>query len=384
MTFEPIESDPFGPIDVPEYEALDLLDYGGEADLFGAALARLELSIPEWEPRPGTTEMLLLESLSMMLGVEVLALQMAPAQVVEQLMGLYGVRRDPGRGAEGKALFTVTGSKPQHTIPLGTRLRYEMEETGESYDLLTTEARTIITTDGLTALIAVGAELVGTELNGLPDGTELQVVDQLPFIETVALDGDLTGGAGEEGDGSFYSRATATLSTLNSTLVLPEDFQYAARAIAGIGRARVLNLHDPSEPGVEKPGHVSVAVANNDGQVISAELRQDVEAALGLKMLASLTLHVIDPTYTNVDVSVTVQAAAGNAPADVQAVVDAAIRDWINPATWDWAPEVAQYALIALVGSLPQVAMVTMASDTVPLSGDAPLPTLGTVTIEVN
>lgn len=382
MSMQPIEDD-YSTIDTPEYEGLDLLDYGGEADMLGAALSRLEVALPEWEARAGTTEMLLMESLAMMLGVEVMALQMVPSQVVEQLMGLYGVTRDPGRGAEGQVIFTVTSSKPIQEIPVGTRLRYEMTETEETWDLLTTEGAAIVTSEGLTQIVAVGAELVGTELNGLPEGVELEVVDNLPFIESVTVHSALTGGAGEEEDPSFYGRATATLSTLNSTLVMPNDFQYAARAIPGIGRALVLDLLDPSNPGTESAGHVSVAVADAAGQAVVGSLKDEVQNELEGKALASLRIHVIEPSYTTVNVSVTVQRAVGTVPEDVEAIVEAAIRNWVSPATWDWSPEVSQYALIATVGSLPQVAMVTEASATVPLPGLAPLPVLGVVSVEV-
>lgn len=371
------------PMDAPEYETLDLLESGAEPDLVDAAVAYMEVALPGWDPRAGNTEIVLLEGLAMMLGVEVLALQQAPSQVLEQLLQLYGVPRHPGTGATIRVQFSVTGSAPIQTIPLGTRLRYESEETDETFDFLTTEPVEILTSETLVGVASVQAELIGSEVNGLPAGTELELVGNLYFVESAITITDVINGADEEEDDSYYARASSVLSRLTSTLVLPEHFQYAATSVSGIGRARVLDLYNPSTPGVEAPGHVTVAVADAQGEPLAPVVATDLHAMLEQQALASLVIHVIEPSYTTVDVAVTVRPAPGFNSAQVTEAVTAALQEWVNPGTWDWSSEVGEYALVSVIGAVPAVQVIMSAPATVPLPGLAPLPRLGTVTVTV-
>lgn len=371
------------PMDAPEYEALDLLEMGGEADMVGAATSFMQAALPEWEPRAGNTEVVLMEALALMLGVEVLALQMVPSQLLEQLLALYGVSRDPGAGATARVKFTVTASSPIQVIPEGTLLRYEMEETAETFDFYTTTALEIVTSETLEGYATIMAEEIGSELNGLPPGTELELVDTLYFVESVFTDQEMQGGRDEELDDPYYARASSVLARLTSTLVLPEHFRYAATGEPNIGRAKVLDLYDPADPGTEKAGHVTLAVTDLTGQPLTTDAAAALRDKLEQQALASLTIHLISPTYTTVNVALSVTSKPGFSPAQTKAEVEALIRNWINPMTWDWAPEVSTYALVSTLGVASSVGVVTQAPATVPLPGVAPLPRLGTLTVNV-
>ncbi|WP_427017885.1 baseplate J/gp47 family protein [Pseudarthrobacter sp. P1] len=371
------------PIDAPEYENLRLLRYGTEPDLVAAAVTYAQAALPQWQPRAGNTEMVLLESMALILGVNVLAVQMLPGQVVEQLMTLYGVARDQGSPAKGRVRFTVTNGNPIQTIPAGTRLRYTLETTGETVDFLTTEPLQLITSETLVGEVNIVAAVPGVQANGLPSGMTVDVVGVLPFIETVVLATAVSQGTGVESDVSFHSRAAALLSRLTTTLVLPEHFQYAAIADPVVGRARVLNLFDPASPEATAPGHVTVAVTDAAGDPLEAPASTALAAALKAQALASLQVHVIDPAYTTVDAAVTVRAAAGFTAVQVQASVTAALTAWLDPTRWDWAPVVGQYAMVAKIAAAPGVAEVTTAPANIPLPGAAPLPRPGTFTVTV-
>ncbi|WBF79000.1 baseplate J protein [Arthrobacter phage Bolt007] len=369
--------------DVPEYETLDLYELGTEPDLVAAAVAHLAVAMPEWVPRAGNTELVLLEGLALMLGPEIMALRMVEYAVTERLMGLYGVTRDPGLPATGRAQFAVTLSAPVQIIPAGTILRYHIEPTGETVDLRTLEALEIVTSLGLTGSVAVESVDTGTVPNGTPAGTELEIVGNLPFVESVELSEAMTGGAGPEEDASFMSRASALLSRQTSTLVLPEHFQYAALSRPEVGRAKVLDLYNPAAPGSPAAGHVSVAVAGQDGTALSAGQRAAIEADLASQALASLVIHAINPTYTTVDLAVSVRAAYGADVAAVEAAVEASLASWLSPATWDWTPSVGQFAIVSRVASVPGVAEVLTVPASIALNGAAPLPTPGAITATV-
>jgi hypothetical protein len=232
--------------------------------------------------------------------------------------------------------------------------------------------------------VDVYAEFLGTVGNLTPSGVTLDMVDSLPFVESVKTATVLLGGAGPEDDRAFQGRASATLARLTSTLVLPESFQFAAASRPEVGRAQVFDLYDPATPDLTPAvGHVTVAVAGPDGTPLAPADAAEIGAWMTNQALASLQVHVIDPTYTTVDLDVTVKPSYGFNTAQVQASVEAVLRDWLDPRTWDWNPVIGQYAIVAKVAGSAGVAEVTAAPANIPLAGKAPLPTVGTITVNV-
>ncbi|QJD53361.1 baseplate J protein [Arthrobacter phage StevieBAY] len=372
------------PVDAPEIEALKLLQYGTESDLVEAAVTHIQSVLPDWEPQQGNTEVVLLQALALMLGPEIMAIQMLGDRVIEGVMGLYGVTRSAGTAATGRVAFTVTNSNPTQVIPLGSRLRLVVSSTGETVDLLTTEELQIITSESTTGEVNVIAEVVGDTANGMPAGTFVSTVTALPFVETAVLALPMSGGAGEETDGSFLGRAASTLARQVSTLVQPQQFEYAALTRAEVGRAKAFDSYNPAVPGSPQWGHMTVAVANQSGQAISSGVMTDIENWLTSQAIASMLVHVIAPTYTVVNLNITVKADVGQTAADVRANVEAALREWLSPVTWPWDSTVEQYAMISVVGNAAGVKSVTTVPATITLAGKAPLPTVGTINITVN
>lgn len=369
--------------DVPELETLNLLNTGTEVDWADAAISYIQSVMPEWVPRGGNTEVVLIEALAVMLGPEILSLQLLGPRVVEQLVGLMGTVRSVGAEARGRAEFTVTNSAPVQVIPAGTRLRLSLDTSLETVDVFTTEDLSIITSEALTGQVNVIAEQIGSLPNGAPSGAPLSVVDNLPFVESAALSAAMLGGQDLEADNLFNARAAAALARQNSTLVHPEQFQYAALQQVGIGRAKTLDNFNPADPGVTSYGHVTVAVAGLDGLAVDAAVMEDIRVDLAEQALASLNIHVIAPTYTPVNIAVTVKAAPGWTEAQVTASVTKALTDWISPLTWEFDDAATQFEIVTVVGNAPGVKEVTSAPATITLAGVAPLPTLGTIAVTV-
>jgi hypothetical protein len=369
--------------DVPEMETLRLLDHGTELDLVDAGVTHIKAVMPEWVPRGGNTEMVLLEALAVMLGPEILSLQLLGPRVTEQILGLIGTIRSQGVAARGRVEITVTNSAPTQTVPAGTRLRLALDTSIETVDLFTTEDLTIITSETLTGQVNVIAEQLGSLPNGSPTGAPVSVVDNLPFIESATLAAALLGGADLEDDDVFFARGAATLARQNSTLVHREQFEYAALSRVGIGRAIALDNYDPAAPGVTTYGHVTVAVAGLDGLAVDPSLMEEARVELSEQALASLSIHVVAPTYTPIDVAVTVKAAPGWSAETVQASVTAALEAWVNPLTWAWDDSATQFEIVAIVAAAAGVREVTAAPATIDLTGVAPLPILGTVEVTV-
>jgi len=367
---------------IPEVETLSLLEYGGEQDLVNTAIAHAQVALPEWQPRESNTEVVLLESLALILGVEALALQVLPGQIVEQLMSLYGVVRHDGFNAEGQARFQVSDADPLQVIPTGTRLRYTLEETEETVDFLTVEAVEIVTSETLFGTAQIEAEESGIEGNGIPVGATLELVDSLSFVDDVTVSVATSGGDNEEEDEEFQARAAAVLSRLNSTLVIPDNFTDAVLSDPRVSRALTLDLHDPAgSPKSPVAGHVTVAILGEAGELLSSAVMGEVQDDLESQALASLSLHVIAPTITTVNITCSVRAASGYLQSDVKSEIEAGLAEWLSPAVWDWSPTVDQNAIIGKLYEFPSVRAVLSANNTISLPGDAPLPKLGTVTV---
>lgn len=368
--------------DIPEVESLNLLEYGGEQDLVNTAIAHAQMALPEWQPRESNTEVVLLESLALIMGVEALALQVVPSHIVEQLMGLYGVIRHSGFLAEGRAQFQVAASAPLQIIPKGTRLRYTLEDTEETVDFLTVEAVEIATAETLYGSVAIEAEESGIEANGIPAGATLELVDLLTFVDEVKVSSTTTGGETDEDDESFNQRAAAILSRMNSTLVIPDNFTSAALSDPRVSRALTLDLYNPAgSPKSPVPGHITVALVGDDGMPLSAAIMAEIQDDLEYQALASLNVHVIAPTITTVNITCTVKLATGHLPATATQDITAGLKAWLDPNAWNWAPAIEQNAIIGKLYEFPSVSSVVSVNATIPLPGDAPLPNLGTVTV---
>jgi len=149
-----------------------------------------------------------------------------------------------------------------------------------------------------------------------------------------------------------------------------------------VSRARTLDLFNPAgNPKTPAAGHVTIATLGDDGQPLSTEmmetLRQDIES----QALASLSIHVIPPTITTVNITCTVRLVSGYLASTATTDINEALADWLNPANWDWSPTVDQNAIIGKLYEIPAVRAVATVNSTINLPGDAPLPKLGTVTV---
>lgn len=371
------------PADAPELAMLKLLQYGSEPDLLNAAVSHAQSVMPEWKPRGGNTELVLMESLAIMLGPEILAVQLVAPRMVEQLMNLYGITRNPGAPAKGRVEIQVTNSAPTQVIPAGTRLRLPLGDAIPSIDLFTDEPLTIVTSSTLRGQVSVTAEIIGTEANNSPAGSPLEVVDNLPFIESVALSEDLTGGLDVETDASFNARAASAVGRQTTTLVHPRSFELAALSILGIGRVRALDNYDPANPSAPTYGHVTVALGGPDGEPLPVAVMDETRRMLADQALASLTLHAIEADYTDLDVAVAVKGKFGWTEAEVKESVRATLAAWLSPVSWDWRSSVTQFEIVSVVSTAAGVREVVGAPDGLTLDGVAPLPRLGAVTVEV-
>lgn len=128
-------------------------------------------------------------------------------------------------------------------------------------------------------------------------------------------------------------------------------------------------------------GFVTVAVVGSDSLPLNQEIMSEIQNDLSEMALASLTVRVIPPVITTVDVTCTVRRANGYLEAAAIQEITDALTEWLNPTSWDWEPAATSNALIGKLYEVPSVAAVLNVNPTVALLGDAPLPKLGTVAV---
>ena len=358
---------------------------GQEVNISQNAVAHLKTMLPEASISPASTEAILNETLSIMVGPIMAAHQVLPSRVVDHLMTLYGLERYPGYRAEGKVRVTVNPTASEVRIASGTVLRHYLASSNELREYRTVEDLLILPAESITGEVRVEATSVGTEHNGLPVGATLDAVDAYFIdVDRFEISESPRGGEGPESNESWWERSRAQLERQVSTLVVPDQFRSAALTRGEVNRAYVLDLYNPAAPTVEAPGHVTLAVTDSEGLPLTPRERTDLEAWLQDQAMASLQVHVIDATYTTINPAVVVEAV----PGATLSIVEAAVRDqltrWLSPTTWGWWPEITPYDFVSALDDVAGVARVITVPQKITLTGKAPLPKLGTVTVTVN
>lgn len=369
----------------PEIAAMNAVDVGTEPELVSLMTRFLQARRPSWTPNTGNIEVMLFEAFAIALNAEMLAIRNLPYELVRQLLSYDGVIPDDGAVASTRVEFRVLPSLDAQVIPAGTRLRLTLDESvGESVDLLTEEPVTIYPDGGNNVgyASAVG-EFMGSAANGTPAGTPLEVIDNLPMVDGVYLYTPVLGGRDPETEEQYAARAEQARSAKTTSLARVENFENYAAGSPLVGRAHVLDLYDPAIPGVVAPGHITLVVTDPSGSPLTESNAAALEEDIADMALASLNIHVIAPTYTTVDMAITVRVASGYDPEVVSAGVEEAIRAWLTPERWDWAPAITPYMVVGRVDPIPGVAEVIAVPATINLPGAAPLAQAGVITVSV-
>ena len=364
--------------------SVDLVIYDKTAaELVDAAVLAAQTVLPEASFPDGSIEMTLLESLSLIVAELVYGINRIPGAVLESLLTiLYGIARSSGVAPTATVTFTAGASGA--SIPANTLVQLGM---GDALVIFATNTElTLVAGTGSGTVAVTGTTLTDT-VNGRAVGTPLTVVSATTGVTGASLATAVAGGAGPEDANAYLDRASNRLARLTDTLVVPAHFTAYALEQPGVYRAVVIDAYLPPSgtPGTNA-GHVTVAVLSSSGAVLSAGAKTALETAMDAKALASLAVHVIDPTITAVPVTATVKALTGYTTAAVQASCVAALQGFLSPLTWTWGSTLRRNDLIALLENVPGVDYVTAGHPTAPaadvaLAGVAPLASAGVLTI---
>lgn len=373
--------------DLPPLVNLQLLDVN-ETALVDAIIAAVKQRVPDWNPDESDPGVVFAQGYAVAAGLLSFTLNQLPGVVLGGLVSLFGIDRKPAVAATGELELRLPSTTlSTKALPKHTRFRVAASASA-TVDVWTVNAVQINPSDGLTHVIPVEAVIPGALANNVPVNTPAMPVDVVAWVESVRVSEALTGGANAEVDDLFYGRAAAALRRRTDTLVVAEHFQTAALDVPGVGRARAVDLWDGSGAAGSDTGHISIAVANESGGPCTSDVKTAVQSVLSSAAIAGLNVHVVDPDFQPFGLSVTLTAAPGASPVDVDAAVTAYLEDMLSPAKWPWGTRLWVNDVIARVGNLPGVqrvtavsgAAVTLTSPSVLMLPEAPITVTVTVT----
>lgn len=348
---------------------------------------------PGWVASP-IEEWILMATARMAVEVAVLAGEVPLAIFTyfgESVLGIPAMQATQATGTVTFALADTAG----HTITAGTQLDID----GVAF--LTTDDLTI-TAGGSTGSVGVDAATAGADGNDLAGAIVTLVSPTYVFVTSVALDAPTVGGVDAEDPAAYADRLADELPTLSPKAILIGDFEALARRNPLVGRALAIDNYDPGPPeDTAAEGHVAVAVHDAVGEPLSSGPKAEIAADLEANRVLNIVVHVIDPTYTTVDVSFTATAYAGYDPASVKTAGEAAIREFLDLTVWGrppgsdataWINETTLrrndlFGVLYDVEGIRHVTALTLAlgggslaTSDVTLAGPAALPRAGTIT----
>jgi hypothetical protein len=308
-------------------------------DLAEDAFAYLEAAIPEWLPAPGNLETWLVEAVAQ-LGGELMDVASAVPTSIFRYYGatVLGLPPNEAQSATGTTTWTANDAAG-YTIEAGTLVG--IRAAGDELLPFEVQSETVIAPGGTTAVgVIVVAVDPGTDANGLTANPE--IIDPLDWVASIVLTGApamTSGGVDAETDDEYLTRLHELLTLLSPRPILPNDFAVLARTVAGVGRSTAIDLYNPGPPiATNVPRCVTVVVAGDDGNPVSATAKSNVDALLQSLREVNFLVFVIDPTYTNIAVTFTFTVYATYDAPTVEAAAEAAVTDYLSPANFGRPP----------------------------------------------
>lgn len=370
--------------DVSEYLGLELVQLD-EPTLIERALAHLVETFPDYVPRPGNTEYVLIEAIAGITAELGYAINTLPDGLTEVLLRLFGLERDQGSPPTASVKFTLNDTVG-HTIPDGTTVRLDLGDDEEPVDF-TTIGNLVIPPGQFQGTVTAGGSVPTLEANGAPAGTALEVVDAIRWINSAELAATANGGREAEDGDAFLDRATPILRTLTTTLVRAADVERYVKAT--YADAKVVRVLDSGRFPAFAPGTVFVVVGGVGGSSLGQPRRLTIGNDLIARMAAGMVVYINDVILVGIDVDVEVTTFPGANPATVEAAIRATLADYLRPESW-WSGSAGAGAaltllrneLIARVDAVPGVNLVTALSivTTAPNAGIGTVSGAGDVT----
>lgn len=348
--------------DFRPYVDLTLYDLDPQA-LYLDALERVRQTLPEWEPREGQIELVLLQALAFEVAETVGSINRLPNSMIEGLLRLFGIERQSGSYPTATVLITAIDGDITRTVPFGTRMFYSADSTSllvfeldDDVDLDTLDLDGKATgTGNITAVSASEAYA------GLAEGTALTLLTPTAFIASIELASSIATGSVTETDTDYFNRGMLRLNRLTEALTRPEHFtNYVLENFPAVKSAHTYDQLDENQD--VTLGHVAIFVLGPEGAEIDAGTQTVIQEDVTDMAQANLEVHVLTPTIVPVIVIATVAISAGYSSAAVQAACEAAVESFLDPNIMPFLDRVRLFEIIAVLSNVAGVEYVSAAT----------------------
>jgi Baseplate J-like protein len=347
--------------DFREYVDLTIYDTTPQA-LYDEAVTYAQTALPEFEPRIGTIEDALLQSMAYVGGVLATGINRLPNGIMEGMCRLLGFNRLEAEFATGEVTFT-TSVNTGTVIPKGTVVTYDTYNDGitTSYPF-STDSDLIIPSESDSGNVTVTAT-VASKYPALLAGQSLTLVSQVPYVIATEMYDDLSVGADSESPTAFFTRAAQYFASLNATIATASQMSnYIVSNYSTVPVVKVYDLTDSSLmlfSEADAPGKVTVCVCNTNGDALTSTVKTELGDDLSDRCVAGLTISVIDMDEFDVAVNIAISVLDGFAPAEVSAAVTAVIDSYLSHTGWDFQETINKNILIAKASQISGVKYVS-------------------------
>lgn len=370
--------------------------------LIEEVVAEMEAQIPGWDAALAEYETIIFQAITYRLVVPLLTLASQVDAAIFNAWGEQIVNVVPHEAT--KATVTSTWKvkdKAGYTIKAGTQV--DLARTGdERIGFIVVSDVEVPPGSEETAAGGVLLEAIEPGLEGEGLEGEGILVDAFDYITGIAAVGASSGGSDAEESDHYLGRLAETMQTFIEGVVRARDVEIVARNVAGVGRALAIDNYNLEKAKAEQEKTTTVIVTDAEGEPVTAEVKEALEAVLEEKREINYLFFVGSPTYNEIDVEAVIVPMQGFGQAEVAANVKAAIEDFLNPVTFGQQPpgDDASWVndtilrfqdLVTVVSNVEGMSHYTtlkwrkaaeaMAAADITLTGLAPLPRADSITV---
>jgi uncharacterized phage protein gp47/JayE len=341
--------------DFSEYVDLTVYDKNVQS-LLTDALTNMQVDFPEWVPRVGSAEVVLLETFALLVNDAIFAANRVPDGIVQAMLKFYGVERSPGVKPSTTLKFSAANANGL-TVPADSAVGVDP---GNGLDpvVFRTDVELVIPAGNDYGIVSATGTEYTSRANTVPAGTYLELLEASLWIDTVQINTAISGGADPETDAEFIQRGVNRFGRMSDTLVTANDFFLFVSESPYVTKVTVVDNMDPATWPVEEPGHITI-VMWGIGTTLTSPQKTSISEAIDLLKQLNLVVHLEDSLIETVDVQAEITYKPGYSQAGVVDAVDDALRAYLTPETWDGGDTVRRNELITLISNIDGVDYVT-------------------------
>lgn len=396
--------------------------------LVDLAVERLRETYPNWNPNPASPEYRMFLALAEIVA-ELMILAFDVPEAIIRFVGAVVYQEPIVAATYAEGLVNVVANDTLgHTIEAGTQITITPISEGVSplgfeffHEAIIPPGETELLGSGVGGSATLGvirALEPGPESN--ITGTTATEFDEGPvWLKSIEVAQNPQNGSAEETIEAYTRRIIELARLIAPRPILPADFANFVRllttseAVSRTLAIDLLELESETDEGVQRTkvngsgegaiaGEgiercVTVIAINNKGEPLSTDAREEAEDKVKAARETTFKFFLAGPTINVITVKVVGTFLKGYAKASVEANVEKAIQNLLNPATWGTPPtgdtagwvneKVLRYQKV--VAALESVAgfghytelKVNGAEADVAMTGIAPLAKAGTVTV---